>query len=126
MTPSEAIKKVYEKYTELANSGNATGLVEFYTEDAALMAPGSPRLVGRDAIRENWQNSLDGGVGDISLNTTEVLDGGDIAVETGTLSSTGPGEDGSRVSKTGKFIVVWKRDESGSWRIHRDIWNFDA
>ena len=65
-------------------------------------------------------------VGDISLQTTEVLDGGDVAVETGTLSSTAPGEDGSRVSKTGKFIVVWKRDESGSWRIHRDIWNFDA
>ena len=23
----------------------------------------------------------------------------------------------------GKYVVVWKKQEDGSWKLHRDIWN---
>ena len=26
----------------------------------------------------------------------------------------------------GKYIVIWKKGGDGNWRLHRDIWNFDA
>jgi ketosteroid isomerase-like protein len=26
----------------------------------------------------------------------------------------------------GKYIVVWKKGEDGTWRLHRDIWNAGA
>ena len=26
----------------------------------------------------------------------------------------------------GKYIVIWKRDDDGAWRLHRDIWNMNA
>jgi ketosteroid isomerase-like protein len=26
----------------------------------------------------------------------------------------------------GKYVVVWKKDGDGMWRLHRDIWNTGA
>jgi ketosteroid isomerase-like protein len=69
---------------------------------------------------------LDAGVGDISLATQEVEEAGDSAVEVGAISATAPGDGDARVTLTGKYIVVWRRDGGGNWRLHRDIWNFDA
>ncbi len=99
---------------------------ELYTDDATLMPPGTARLDGRDAIQQYWQGMLDAGVKDISLTTLEVEEAGDSAVEVGVISATAPGEGDVRVTLTGKYIVVWRRDGNGNWCLHRDIWNFDA
>ncbi len=126
MTTRESIEAVGKTMSELLSAGNAAGVAELYTEDAALMPPGAARLDGRAAIQQFWQGLLDAGVGDISLTTQEVDDAGDSAVEVGLISATAPGEGDARVSLTGKYIVVWRRDGGGNWRLHRDIWNFDA
>ncbi len=101
-------------------------MAELYTDDAALMPPGVARLDGRDAIQQYWQGMLDAGVKDISLTTLEVEEAGDSAVEVGVISATAPGEGDVRVTLIGKYIVVWRRDGGENWRLHRDIWNFDA
>ncbi len=126
MTTRESIEAVAKTMFERANAGNAAGVAEFYTEDAALMPPGAARLDGRDAIQQFWQGMLDAGVGEISVATQEVEEAGNSAVEVGIISATAPGDGDARVTLTGKYIVVWRRDGGGNWRLHRDIWNFDA
>ena len=126
MTTRESIEAVGRTLCERLNAGNVAGVAELYTEDAALMPPGAARLDGRDAIQQYWQGLLDAGVGDISLATQEVEDAGDSAVEVGLISATAPGDGDARVSLTGKSIVIYRRDGGGNWRLHRDIWNFDA
>ncbi len=126
MTTRESVEAVGKTLCERGNAGNAAGVVELYTEDAALMPPGAARLDGRDAIQQYWQGMLDAGVGDFSLATQEVEEAGDSAVEVGVISATAPGDGDARVTFTGKYVVVWKRNGVGSWRLHRDIWNFDA
>ncbi|MDJ0948261.1 MAG: SgcJ/EcaC family oxidoreductase [Alphaproteobacteria bacterium] len=126
MTARSAIEVVGAAFCELYNSGNAAGLAGLYTEDAALMPPDAPRLEGREAIQQYWQGLIDAGVGDVSLNTFEVEEAGDSAVEMGALTATVPGEGDVRVTVAGKYVVLWRHDGDGSWRLHRDIWNFDA
>ncbi len=126
MTTRESIEAVGKTMCERLNAGNAAGVAQLYTEDAVLMPPGAARLDGRDAIQQYWQGLLDAGVGDISLATQEVEDAGDSAVEVGLISATAPGDGDARVSLAGKYIVIWRRDGGGNWRLHRDIWNFDA
>jgi uncharacterized protein (TIGR02246 family) len=126
MTTRESIEAVGKKLCERANAGNGAGVAELYTEDATLMPPGAARLDGRAAIQQFWQGMLDAGVGDISLATQEVEEAGDSAVEVGLISATAPGDGDARVSLTGKYIVIYRRDGGGNWRLHRDIWNFDA
>ena len=126
MTTRESIEAVGKTMCERANAGNAAGVAEFYTEDAALMPPGAARLDGREAIQQYWQGLLDAGVGDILVTTQEVEEAGDSAVEIGSISATAPGDGDARVALTGKYMVVYRRDGGGNWRLHRDIWNFDA
>jgi ketosteroid isomerase-like protein len=45
---------------------------------------------------------------------------GDWAYEVGAFSASAP--DGA-VLNSGKYIVIWKRDPNGGWKIHRDIFN---
>ncbi len=126
MTTRESIEAVGKTMCERLNAGNGAGVAELYTEDAVLMPPGAARLDGREAIQQFWQGMTDAGVGDISLTTQEVDDAGDWAAEVGTISATAPGDGDARVALTGKYIVVYRRDGGGNWRLHRDIWNFDA
>ncbi len=126
MTTRESIEAMGKTMSDLGNAGNAAGMAELYCDDAVLMPPGVPRITGREAIQQYWQGLLDAGVKDISLTTLEVEEAGDSAVEVGAIAATAPGEGDARVALTGKYIVAWKRDGGGTWRLHRDIWNFDA
>jgi len=114
-----------DQLAQAMNSGDSETISQLYTEDALLMPPGSPQLLGRAAIREHWQGMIDAGVKDVEFNCHEAVELGDTAVEVSSMSGTAPGEGGSRVNFAGKYIVVWRKC-SDDWYIHRDIWNFDA
>jgi uncharacterized protein (TIGR02246 family) len=107
------------------NRGDAPGLAKLYTADSLLMAPNYGRIKGRRAIEGLWQNFFDAGVSDIDLNTLELEVTGNKASEVGTFSLTAPDGKGGRVTANGKYIVLWRRDGDGIWRLHRDIWNND-
>ncbi len=126
MTTRESIEAMGKTLCELANAGNAAGMADLYSDDAILMPPGVGRITGRGGIQQYWQGLLDAGVKDLSLTTLEVEDVGDAAVEVGLIAATAPGEGDARVALTGKYMVSWKRGGGGNWRLHRDIWNFDA
>jgi ketosteroid isomerase-like protein len=90
------------------------------------MPPGASRIRGRQAIQDFWQGFVDANVGDLTLRSDEIVDLGNQAVDIGTASASAPGDADSRVQLTGKFIVLWKQDADGAWKLHRDIWNWDA
>jgi uncharacterized protein (TIGR02246 family) len=98
--------------------GDAEAVAQLYTEHGQVIAPGEPVATGRAAIAAAWQKVIDGGVADITLETTEVESAGELAYETGSVRLTS--KDGQR--SEGRYVVVWKR-EGGRWKLHRDIWN---
>ena len=66
------------------------------------------------------------GVKGVSLQTLDLEEMGDTAVERGAATldiQTGGGE---TVQATIKFVVVWKRQADGSWKWDTDCFNFDA
>lgn len=98
---------------------DAEGLAGLYTEDGQLLPPGSDVVAGHDDIAAFWQGVFDAGGSTVRLETVEVDDLGDTAIEVGRFT-LGDG-DGNTVDE-GSFVVVW-RDEDGEWRLHRDVWN---
>ena len=108
------------------NNKDAASIASLYTADACLLPPGAPRQDGREAIQAYWQAAIDMGLADVELTTIEVEELGDMATDVGSITATLPGEDGSRSSLSGKYIVLWQNGSDGTWRMHRDIWNFDA
>ncbi len=125
-TVRDSIEATIKTLLESLNGGDAAGVAAHYTDDAALLPPNTARIDGREGIQGAWQALIDADVRDVALTTQEVDVFGDVANEVGTISATAPSEDGGRVQWTGKYVAVWKRGGDGTWRLHRDIWNFDA
>ncbi len=125
-TVRDSIEATIKTLLESLSGGDAAGVAAHYTDDAALLPPEAARIDGREGIRGYWQALIDAGIGDVEMTTQEVDNFGDVANEVGTISATAPSEDGGRVRWAGKYVVVWKRGGDGTWRLHRDIWNFDA
>ncbi len=125
-TARDSIEATIKTLLESLNGGDAAGVAAHYTDDAALLPPDAARIDGREGIQGVWQGLIDAGIRDVALTTQEVDAFGDVANEVGIISATAPGEDGGRVQLAGKYVAVWKRGGDDTWRLHRDIWNFDA
>ena len=120
---AEDIASRTETFEAAFNSGDAAGVAGHYTEDAVVLAPDTPRLEGREAIQGIWQAYVDAGVTDLDLTTVNLEDMGGTANEIGTYTLTAPDGNGGTVQAGGKYIVIWKADDSGIWHLHWDIWN---
>ena len=62
---------------------------------------------------------MDMGILRIRLETVEVEGGNGTAVEVGKYTLF---TEGDAVADAGKYLVVWK-NEGGSWKLYRDVWN---
>lgn len=107
------------------NAGNADGVAALYAEDGVIMAPGSPAVVGRDAIRDFIAADIEGakaaGLRDVGDPVTEGSASGNMAWTSGTFSIQDAS--GATVSK-GKYSTVYEL-RNGKWLIVRDVWNAD-
>ena len=102
------------------NAGNAATVTAHYADDAAIHPPGAGRIDGKEAIQVYWQAAIDAGLCEVNIVASSVDITGDTSVTVGTLS----GKMGD-AALTGKYIVLGKKTGEG-WKMHHDIWNFDA
>lgn len=114
-----AIAEVNQAFMSAFAQGDATGIAELYTDGGQLLPTHSDIITGHSAIAEFWKDAIDMGIASARLESLELEDHGDTAIEVGryVLAS---GED--QVLERGKYLVVWKNEE-GAWKLHRDIWN---
>lgn len=100
-------------------------VVSVWSEDAMVLPPGSPPLVGRQAIREYVAKSFQIPGFRISWKTTDVVvaGSGDVAYSTGTNRVAFTGPDGKPVVVNGKAVAVWRKGADGVWKCVVDIWN---
>jgi len=97
-------------------------LRDLYTKDSVLLFPGYPMIAGPKAIHAFWRDVLGEGAS-ATLNTDTIEQGCNVAVETGigVLALRQAGREPQTLN--GKYVVVWKRDEDGSWKMYRQMWN---
>ena len=118
-----AIEAANARFSEAFARGDASALAAMYTPDAIAFPPGSEMVRGNEAIASFWKTSRDGGVRSATLTTIDVGRRGDVAYEVGTVSLEVQAEGKEPTTATAKYVVVWKRQPDGSWKLHRDIWN---
>jgi len=91
-------------FVERANAGDAAGIAALYEKDAVMAYPAGSQTVGREAIRELWEQVLAHAPHFEPELPLPTLISGDIA-----LTSTPP-KDGS-----GARAQVVRRQSDGSW-----------
>ena len=119
MSATEGINETNRLFMDAFSAGDAEKVAGFYTANCRFLPDNSNPVDGRTNVQELVQSMMDGGVSSVELITWEVEDCGDTAIEVGRVVMRG---DTDELIDDGKFIVIWKKEESG-WRLHRDIVN---
>jgi ketosteroid isomerase-like protein len=124
---AEGVRRKIEKanclFGECIRKGNATAVGGLYTEDALLMPPNAEMIRGRDRTTRFWDGAIRMGVKDAVLSTVEIHQQGDTVQEVGNYTLRIQPQGLAPFEDKGKYVVLWKQCDDGTWRLHRDIWN---
>ena len=122
-----AIKALMAEWGQSASSGDASALAGYYTDNAVRMNMNVPILVGKEAIRSDWQSTLDRYTHVETDVAEDVQVVGDLAVARGTYTGkTTPKLPGGAVlNEKGKQVYVYRRQPGGAWKMIMDIWSSD-
>lgn len=120
---AEELQAAEAEWQRLFDAGDAEGLAALYAEDAMRLPPDGSRTVGREAIRAALAGDMAAGL-ELDLQTTELGhdDDGELGWVVGDQTVRFP-VDGEMMTGTGNYIIVYRKDEDGAWRIVVDTWN---
>ena len=121
----EELRGINSRFQDGFIHSEAVVIASVYADDAILLPSESPMVRGKQAIQDHWQDAIKAGVRSVKLQTLELDEKGDTAIEIGASTVTAMGERGP-VTSTGKYLVVWKRQPDGTWKYAVDIFNSDA
>lgn len=124
------LASVYHAFTTAYATADVDRLMrDVYAPDAFYLPPGGPILSGQDQFRGQFERFLGpmaagGGRGPgISFEIVDRDISGDLAYDIGYYTLKSPGAGGDVEGSRGKFVIVWKRDAAGRWRIHADSYS---
>ena len=116
---TDAIMAANDRFMDAFSNGDTEGVASLYTDEGQILPPGNDVITGKVGVQKFWQALVEMGIKSAKLETLELNEYTDAAVEVGKY--TLGGEDG-QVLDQGKYIVIWKQ-EDGQWKLHRDIFN---
>lgn len=119
----QAIEEANVKFGEAVRMADATTVASFYTEDAILLPPNSEMIQGREGVEAYWAAGMQMGLKDAVLTIVDVIGMGDMVCEIGTYVVTIQPEGQDAFQDSGKYLVIWNKDDDGTWKLHVDIWN---
>ena len=116
-----SISQSNQNFMKAFETADSTGVANSYTTDAKIMAANIPAIIGRDEIKHFISTIMKTGMKDFQITTLKIWGDSSILAEEGTYKI----DDSADVQiDTGKYIVLWKQ-ESGNWKMFRDIWTTD-
>jgi uncharacterized protein (TIGR02246 family) len=127
-TDEASIRAASTDWSKASQAKDVEKAVSFYADDAMQMPDNGPLVKGKDNIRAGWQKMLALPGPGLTFVTTgvEVARSGDLAYEYGTYDFATQNKQGKITDEQGKYIVVWKKQPDGSWKVAADIDNPDA
>ena len=123
----QSIDSADARFGAAALKGDTAALAGFYTDDALFMSSNAPAARGHDAIAKNFAGMTSAmKLSTFKLQAQDVVVAGDYAVETGTYDLTFSTPKAAKPTHdVGKYLVLWKKQTDGSYKILRDISNSD-
>jgi uncharacterized protein (TIGR02246 family) len=122
-----AIRAASIAWSQAATAKDLDKVIFFYADDAVQMPNKAPAAKGKENIRKNWAPMLAAPGPGLSWQTSsvEVTRSGDLAYETGAYNFVTTDNKGKSNDEKGKYVVVWKKQSDGSWKVVVDTDNTD-
>lgn len=118
-----AIQNSASRFSQFYVEGDYAGMANLYTQDAVLMSPGQDMIYGREAIQKFW--SRDTAYHQVFHKTKsdklEIIN--NLAFDNGFWYSEANYKGEKRPLASGKYLIIWKKNDNGEWKMYHDIWN---
>jgi ketosteroid isomerase-like protein len=114
------------EWAEAASEGRDVELIlSYWTEDAVVMPPGLPSVVGKAALRQYVEGSMRIPGFRITWESQDVTlsPDGRLAYMFSRNAVTVMAPDGTPMTTEGRAVTIWRREPDGEWRCAVDIWN---
>jgi ketosteroid isomerase-like protein len=111
--------------TAVSEGRDIERILSYWTDDAIVLPPGMPAVIGKAALRQYVQTSLQIPGFRITWNSTDVTfsPDGELAYMFGRNSVSMAGPDGAIIINEGRAVTIWRREADNEWRCAVDIWN---
>jgi uncharacterized protein (TIGR02246 family) len=101
-------------------------VVAGFTDDAIMVPPDGELVKGKQAIEEFYNSFFQMGIKEIVLTTVELEGSGGTVYEIGKTRVRIQPEGRQAIQDSAKYLVIWKRQADGTWKVHVDIWNLSS
>lgn len=124
-----AIREADAVWLKALDAKQLDSVMPFYADDASVLGPNVPAVTGKDAIRKFWSDEFAPAVA-LSLTCrtgkVEVARSGDLGYGQGTYEASYNDSKGNPVKDHGKYVVVWRKQSDGRWKVIVDSYNSDV
>ena len=120
MTRARAfIDSINKKFSEKIMSGDSSWVASQYSPDAEILMEKSEPIKGSD-ILAMWGGVSRSQTKDWTFTTTDLQGDEIFLIETGTYDVK---DANKKLVDHGKYLVVWKKQSNGEWKLYRDMGN---
>lgn len=126
-TLKDAIGEIWEIYSSSVVAKDINRWLSLWSDNGIQMPPDAPPNIGKKEISAFTKNLMESmPVSEMVINLEEVRETSEWGFSRGNYWFVTQSPKGDSVKVTGKFLTVFEKQEDGSWKIVRDIFNFNA
>jgi uncharacterized protein (TIGR02246 family) len=117
-----AIRSADADFAKAAAARDTDKVVALYMDDAVIFSPGAPAVIGKENIHKFFEKILAGPSIQFAFSnvTVNVARSGDLAEDRGSIQVTTTGKDGKPATQSSEYVLVWKKQADGSWKVAAD------
>jgi uncharacterized protein (TIGR02246 family) len=121
----EAVTTMFDEFVAAFVAEDLAGSIANWAENGVSMPPDGPPLIGKEAIRSDYQAAIEGWDIQISHRIEDVTVSGEMALVVATFDETlTPRAGGDPTELHGRWLLVLKKQPDGSWKVWRDMWSY--
>ncbi len=122
------IQALIRQWDASAQARNVAAFTNVYADEAVVMLADVPDIRGLQSIREGIGGMMQDPNFHLTFKADEVIvsRSGDLAYETGTYALTMSASDGRPSREQGHYVVVWRKQTDGRWKVVIDAPLSDA
>ncbi|SDK63229.1 Ketosteroid isomerase homolog [Catalinimonas alkaloidigena] len=111
------------EFSRAYERGDLDAMLAVYTNDAVIFPHNMEAIRGKEALGKYWRLP-DGRQITHHQSTSEGVEvQGNLASDHGHYEISGRNGAQEWGPVHGKYVIVWRREADGQWRMHLDMWN---
>ncbi len=118
----ETLAKMRETWVQDLRTKQLEPILKSYAPDAAFLQPNGERITSPAALRTLFQTIMATFDSNLTFHSQNLEASGDLAYDSGDFQESLTNiATGAKIASKGSYIIIFKRQSDGSWRIAQQV-----